>query len=176
MLDLIAFMRANSPTFAAAYEIRANENRGISLNPVSGTNGGTVSGIAIVFGTHTGVRPDGTAVYPAYTLAHEFGHENQRASNANPAWNLPNTAFGENEDGSLMPARKILQNIMPTNSQNGFRLRFSRIPVSISAGKKITGTTAQRWSGAACVRLNKLSLCTLKNRSWSRCWCFSSVP
>jgi len=110
VLDLLAFMRANSPTFSAAYEIRANENQGIALNPVPQTNGGTVRGPSIVFGTSTGVRPDGTAVYPAYTLAHEFGHENQRASNANPAWNLPNTAFGENEDGTLKPAQKIAKN------------------------------------------------------------------
>jgi len=108
--EAVAFMPANSPTFAAAWNLRANENQGIALVPLAKTDGGTVAGNSMVFGTETSVRVDGTKIYPAYTLAHELGHENQRHSAANSPWNLPKEAFEANADGSPSDARKIAPN------------------------------------------------------------------
>ncbi len=56
---------------------------------LSNTGGGTVNiATNVVFGTMAGVRPDGSVVYPAYTIAHEFGHTYQATDRNHPSWQV----------------------------------------------------------------------------------------
>jgi hypothetical protein len=78
----------HSPTFAAAYNKQLNAVNGVVLNPVSFSGGGQFEGNNIIFGTLSGEHDDGSIQYPAYVIAHEFGHADQTFPGANKAWNL----------------------------------------------------------------------------------------
>jgi hypothetical protein len=91
----MAFMRKHSPTFEKAYQDRMNRNYGIIMNPIL-SGGGTVDGSNIVYGAMAGVNSSGGTVWPAYIIAHEFGHTFQFSDRANAAWNI-NPAVGSPE-------------------------------------------------------------------------------
>jgi hypothetical protein len=108
MLD---FMKVNSPTFASALKQQLeNPQHGLAIVPVDGTGGGMAPGRSLVIGTSAGVRDDGSIIYPAYVLAHELGHHAQATGTRNPEWDLPNTAFGYDDNGNFLPSRKIAPN------------------------------------------------------------------
>jgi len=82
------FMRANSPTFASAVDSRLSWKYGVAVVPIMGGGGTVNTNNNVVFGVNAGVRPDGSVVYPAYVIAHEFGHTYQAFDSAHPQWNV----------------------------------------------------------------------------------------
>lgn len=85
--DALALLM-HSKTFLDAYNTIINLEKGLVINPVDYSGGGTISGNNLIFGTLAGMRADGSIVYPAYIIAHELAHMFDSFDKTHKEWQL----------------------------------------------------------------------------------------